>query len=116
MAALPAQGVEADLRPVFLHRPQLAGVLEQDAGCVDRVAGDAVGVAVDEALQFLGAAVGLVAGHPAGDVVARRQDSRLDALLVLQPVRHHLELQLADRAEQQHRAGDRTEYLDRAWG
>ena len=38
----------------------------------------------------------------------------LHAVLVLEPVRDHLELQLADRAEQQHRAGDRAEHLDRA--
>ena len=34
---------------------------------------------------------------------------------MLEPVRDDLELQLADRAEQQQRAGDRPEHLDRAF-
>jgi hypothetical protein len=38
----------------------------------------------------------------------------LHAVFVLEPVRHHFELQLADGAQQQHAAGDRAEHLDGA--
>ena len=39
----------------------------------------------------------------------------LHAVFVLEPVRDDLELQLPDRAQQQHDAGDRAEHLDRAF-
>mmetsp|Transcript_26231 Transcript_26231/g.62007 ORF Transcript_26231/g.62007 Transcript_26231/m.62007 type:complete len:1071 (-) Transcript_26231:600-3812(-) len=113
-----AQRMELDARPVLLHGAQLAGVFEQHRGRVDRVPGHAVGVVVDEASQLLLAAAGLtlgvVAGDPAGHVVAGGHDAGLDAVLVLQPVGHHLELQLAHRAQQQHAAGLGAEDLDRA--
>jgi hypothetical protein len=85
------------------------------SGRVHRVQRHAVAVAVDEALELLLAAVGLVAGDPAGHVEARRHDAGLHAVLVLQAVGHHLELQLADRAQQQHAAHHRAEDLDRAF-
>ena len=61
----------------ILDGAQLAGVLQQHGGRVHRVPGHAVGVVVDEAAQLLLAAIGLLAGHPARHVVARRGDAGL---------------------------------------
>ena len=72
-------------------------------------------VGVDEALQLALAAIGRIARDPARHLEPARHDPRLDAVLVLEPVRDDLELQLADRAEQQHRARHRPEHLDRAF-
>jgi len=74
-----------------------------------------VGIAVDEALEFALATVGVVAGDPARNLVAARHDARLAAVLVLEPVCDDFELKLPDRAEQKHRAGDRAKDLDRAF-
>ena len=86
-----------DLRPLLLDRPQRGTVVYQQRRRINCVERDTVRVGIDKFLQL----VRIVAGHPARQIELAAQDSCLDTVLVLQPVRDHFKLQLSHRAQQQ---------------
>ena len=86
------------------------GILADEGGRIDRVVRDPVRVALDEQLQV----ARILRGDPPRDPDVRRRQPRLDAVLVLQPVHHDVELQRADRSQQQRTTAVPLEDLDRA--
>ena len=88
--------MELDLGPLLLHRTQCGAMVHQQGRCVDRIEGDAVGIGIHEFLQF----VRVVTGDPTREVELAAQDACFHAVFMLQPVRHHFKLQLADGTEQ----------------
>ena len=86
------QRVKLDFGPLLLHRTQRGAVVHQQRGGVDSVQRHTVGIGIDKFFEF----VGVVARHPASQVEMTAHDARLDTVFMLQPVGHHLELQLAD--------------------
>ena len=89
------QRMKLDLRPLLLDGAQGGAVVNQQRRRIDRIERDPVRVGIHEFFQF----VRVVARHPARQVEIAAQDARLHAIVVLQPVRHDLELQLSDRAQ-----------------
>ena len=100
--------MEADLLPALLGHRQVAAIGHHEGGGLDRVPRNAGRVGLDELLQL----VRVLGRDPAGHLVAGRQEARLHAIFGLQPVGHHLELQLADGAQQQRSAQMRPEDLN----
>ena len=103
--------MELDLWPLLLYCAQRGAVVDQQRGGVYRIQRHPMGVSVHEFFQL----VGVVTRHPARQVEVAAHDAGLDAVLMLQPVGHHLKLQLADRAQQQQRPGNRAKYLNCAF-
>ena len=89
-----AQRVKLDLRPLLLNGAQRRAMVHQQRGCVHRVKCHAVGVGVDEFFQLLR----VFCSNPARQIEVAGHDAGLDAVLVLEPVRYHLKLQLTDSA------------------
>ena len=92
-----AQRMKFYFGPLLLYSPQGCAMVHQQSWSVNRIKGYAVCVGIHEFFQL----VAVLTGHPACQVEIARHDARLDAVFVLQPVRHDLKLQLTDSAKQQ---------------
>src|SRR6185503_14872538 len=91
-----AQGMKADVRPLLHRDLDLDVVRGEKRRRANRVVRDTMRVGVDETRQLLV----VVRGDPSGSRVAGGRKARSAAVLVAQAVRHHLELELPDRAQQ----------------
>ena len=103
--------VKADVGEAVFDDFHFEGRVGQYRQRIGGVAGEAAGVGFYEFVERNR----VVGRDPAGAGVRRGRHARFDAVLMLQTVRGHVELQTADRTEQHHRVAQWTEYLDRAF-
>src|SRR5690348_12632642 len=80
--------VKPNTFPILFRYTELGPVRCQESGRVDRVIRYAMGVDLDKMLEL----AGIGRGDPSGDLVFRGHEASVDAVLVLEPVRHHFKL------------------------
>lgn len=105
------QRMEVNLRKPFLREPHIVGAGAQEGQRVGGIVRHAQRVGVFEFAQLLWR----IRGDPARARVLTAFQPDVAVVFGFQPVLHHLELQLADRAEQHVATGVGLEDLDGAF-